>query len=254
MTTDTKIPALTELEQRRQALAFDVEQGRDGATQELEMLEQQIFQLKRHQERQALAERERAMRAEAETQAAAEAERRQAQERLNYVLIEVDTAALEVEAAWIKLEQAAKGLLELGRSAYSYDNALRPGRPRQKLGWPISWPARSPGASVNSCRSTFRDRTGTFGSHSLTWSPACEAPAPPRRRCPTPRADGAAGRGVSAPHCRVRHRRAAPRPDALGAAGDTSAGDLRPAPVGASGGVLSPLHGARAAATGRRIW
>jgi hypothetical protein len=38
MTTETKIPALTDLKQRRQALAFEVAHGRDGAEQELEKL------------------------------------------------------------------------------------------------------------------------------------------------------------------------------------------------------------------------
>ncbi len=133
MTTDTRILALAELEQRRQALAFEVEQGRDGADQELEAVEAQLAQLKRQQERQALVEQERAMRAEAETQAAAEAARRQAEGRLGQVLSTAGTAALEVEAAWIRLERAAMGLLDLGREAYALDNDLRPGRPRQKL-------------------------------------------------------------------------------------------------------------------------
>ncbi len=33
MTTDMKIAQLAQLEQRRQALAFEAEQGRDGAAQ-----------------------------------------------------------------------------------------------------------------------------------------------------------------------------------------------------------------------------
>ena len=56
MTTETKILALAELKERRQVLAFEVEQGRDGAVQELEAIEQQVAALNQQQERRALAE------------------------------------------------------------------------------------------------------------------------------------------------------------------------------------------------------
>jgi len=50
MTTETKILALAELKERRQVLAFEVEQGRDGAVQELEV-EQLVGALNQQQER-----------------------------------------------------------------------------------------------------------------------------------------------------------------------------------------------------------
>jgi hypothetical protein len=126
-----------ELQRRRQTLAYVAEHGtaleRAEAAEALEAVERESQQLETAVERAALAASEAGARAQAAAEAAAEAARRQAQERLNYVLVEVGTAALEVEAGWIKLEQAAKGLLELGRQAYALDNELRPGRPRQKL-------------------------------------------------------------------------------------------------------------------------
>ena len=45
MTTEKKILALAELKERRPVLAFEVEQGRDGAVEELEV-EQQVGALK----------------------------------------------------------------------------------------------------------------------------------------------------------------------------------------------------------------
>jgi hypothetical protein len=62
---------LAELKERRQVLAFEVEQGRDGAVQELEV-EQQVGALNQQQERQALAEKERHARAGADAQLAAQ--------------------------------------------------------------------------------------------------------------------------------------------------------------------------------------
>jgi hypothetical protein len=47
MTTETKIPALTDLEQRRQALAFDGAHGRDGAEQERHEAEAHLAQQRR---------------------------------------------------------------------------------------------------------------------------------------------------------------------------------------------------------------
>jgi len=58
MTTETKILPLAGLKERRQVLAFEVEQGRDRAVQELEV-EQQVGALNQQQERQALPEKER---------------------------------------------------------------------------------------------------------------------------------------------------------------------------------------------------
>jgi hypothetical protein len=71
VTTETKVLALAELKERRQVLAFEVEQGRDGAVQELEV-EQQVGALNQQQERQALAEKERHARAGADAQLAAQ--------------------------------------------------------------------------------------------------------------------------------------------------------------------------------------
>jgi hypothetical protein len=53
MTTETKIPALTDQEQRRQALAFDGAHGRAGAEQERHEAEAHLAQ-KRRAFRQAL--------------------------------------------------------------------------------------------------------------------------------------------------------------------------------------------------------
>jgi hypothetical protein len=132
MTTDMTIPQLTELEQRRQVLAFEVALGRDGAAEQLEAVEAQLAQLRRHQERQALVERERAVRAEAEAQAAQVAQRAELEAQLAERRQHQLEAAARVQEAVGPFRQAVEEYLAAGRAVYAATAAL--GRtPTEKL-------------------------------------------------------------------------------------------------------------------------
>jgi hypothetical protein len=74
------IQSLSELEQARQRLALDVEEGKPGALKDLEQVEQAIAQLKRDEERATLAATERASQAAAAQAARKAAERQQLEE------------------------------------------------------------------------------------------------------------------------------------------------------------------------------
>jgi hypothetical protein len=124
MTTETKNPMLADLERRRQALAFDVEQGRDGAEQELEAVEAQIGRILRQEERLALAERERAARAAAEAEAAAGQQRAAAEAHLALKRREQLAAAARVQGQVAPFRAAIEEYLRAGKALYAATQAV----------------------------------------------------------------------------------------------------------------------------------
>jgi hypothetical protein len=115
---------LVDLERRRQPLAFDVEQGRDGAEQALEAVEAQIGRILRQEERLALAERERAVRAAAEAEAAAGQQRAEAEAHLAVTRREQLAAAARVQEQVAPFRAAIEAYLRAGKALYAATQAV----------------------------------------------------------------------------------------------------------------------------------
>src|SRR5438128_2003570 len=101
---------LAELEQERQRLALDVEEGQAGAAGKLERVESRISTLKRHVERQGLAQREREIRAASEEAERVAARQRELEAKLREALSRRGELAQAVEGAADQLVAAVAAL------------------------------------------------------------------------------------------------------------------------------------------------
>lgn len=124
---------LAALEQRRQSLALDALEGREGAATELADIEAQIAALKVAAERTQLAEKERLARAEAEARALEEERRREMQAQLAELWQHRGPLAAEIEEATEALASAVSRLFLVGDQIVRLNHNLH-GRLNNRLG------------------------------------------------------------------------------------------------------------------------